>query len=59
MLRAISKEDGYVNFSDGKRVSHTGRKVTGSTGNWLPITPTHIRMAKAFLETQGALSSGE
>jgi hypothetical protein len=59
VLRAINTEGGYVNFNDGKRVAHKGRKVTGSTGNWLPITPTHIRLARAFLETQGALSSGE
>lgn len=59
MLRATKKEDGFVHFSDGKRVSHKGRTVTGSTGNWLPITPTHLRLAKAFLENQGALSSGE
>jgi hypothetical protein len=59
VLKVVKAEGGYVHFTDGKRVSHTKGTVTGSTGNWLPITPTHIRLAKAYLAGQGALSTGE
>lgn len=59
MVRVTKTEGGYVHFTDGKRVAYTTKGATGQTGNWLPITPTHIRLANRFLETQGMLSSGE
>lgn len=58
-LRAIAALGGFVTFSDERRVAYTTEGATGHTGNWLPITPTHIRLANKFLETQGILSSGE
>jgi len=59
MVKVTKTENGYVHFTDGKRVAYTKKGATGQTGNWLPITPTHIRLANRFLETQGVLSSGE
>jgi hypothetical protein len=58
-LRVTKTEKGYVHFTDGRRVTYTTKGATGRTGNWLPITPTHIRLANKFLETQGMISSGE
>lgn len=44
---------GFVYFNDERRVTYaTGHGVTGGTGGWSPITPTHIRMAKAYLDKQ-------
>lgn len=43
---------GFVYFNDEKRVTYaTGHGVTGSTGGWEPITPTHVRLAKEYLDS--------
>lgn len=59
MISVTKTENGYVHFTDGKRVAYTTKGATGHTGNWLPITPTHIRLANKFLKASGILSSGE
>jgi hypothetical protein len=42
---------GFVYFNDERRVTYaTGHGVTGGTGGWSPITPTHIRLAKRYLD---------
>lgn len=57
MLKATKTESGFVHFSDGRRVAYNVTGVTGRSEGWLPITPTHIRLAKKFLESQGILST--
>jgi hypothetical protein len=42
---------GFVYFTDDRRVAYaTGNGVTSATGNWLPVTPTHVRLAKKYLD---------
>jgi hypothetical protein len=58
-VKATGTGEGYVHFNDGKRVAYNVKGATGRTGGWFPITPTHVRLANAFLESQGMISSGE
>jgi hypothetical protein len=58
-VKVTKTEKGYVHFTDGKRVAYTTKGATGRTGNWLPITPTHIRLANAFLDSHGMLSNSK
>jgi hypothetical protein len=44
---------GFVYFNDDRRVVYaTGSGVTGGTGGWEPITPTHVRLAKQYLDSK-------
>lgn len=59
-IRTESIGDGYIYFVGGRqRVGYTTKGATGLTGGWLCITPTHIRLANAFLKAQGMLSTGK
>jgi hypothetical protein len=44
---------GFVYFNDERRVAYaTGHGVTDGTGGWDEVTPTHIRVATEFLDSQ-------
>jgi hypothetical protein len=48
---------GFVYFNDDRRVIYTNENVGPGTGGWAPITPTHIRIAKTYLEHVGVVDS--
>jgi hypothetical protein len=45
---------GFVYFSDELRVAYTNsRGVLGNTtGGWPPVTTTHVRLAKEYLDSE-------
>lgn len=49
---------GMVYFNDESRVGYNNSVgIDSGTANWLPITPTHMKLAKAFLENSGLIDS--
>jgi hypothetical protein len=49
---------GMVYFNDERRVGYSNAAgVVSGTANWLPITPTHMRLARAILESSGLVDS--
>lgn len=59
ILYAVETRDGFVHFSDEKRVAYNEKGAIGRSFGWTPITPTHIRLANQFLKAQGMLSTND
>lgn len=62
LLHVEEHDESFVYFSDNKRVGYVtgddaqgGERVTGVTGGWSPITPSHVRLAREYLIHEGVL----
>jgi hypothetical protein len=50
---------GFVYFTDGKRLAYAGTRAYYGTGGWEAVTPTHVAMAREYLNANALLKAYE